>query len=94
VTRKKKQTEEYKREQRTKQETGGKMAEQIDARGLSCPQPVVITKNRMDKVGSGVIEVTVDTATARDNITRLAENQGWRVEVQERGEDYLLTITK
>ena len=53
------------------------MAEQIDARGLSCPQPVVITKNRMDKIGSGVIEVTVDTATARDNITRLAENQGW-----------------
>jgi TusA-related sulfurtransferase len=70
------------------------MAEQVDARGLSCPQPVVITKNRMDKIGSGVIEVMVDTATARDNITRLAENQGWRVEIKETGDEYLLTITK
>jgi TusA-related sulfurtransferase len=70
------------------------MAEQIDARGLSCPQPAVITKNRMDKIGSGVIEVAVDTATARDNISRLAENQGWRVEIKECGEDHLLTLSK
>jgi len=70
------------------------MAEKIDARGLSCPQPVVITKNRMDKIGSGVIEVTVDTATARDNISRLAENQGWRVNIKESEEDYLLTLSK
>jgi TusA-related sulfurtransferase len=70
------------------------MAEQIDARGLSCPQPVVITKKRMDKIGSGIIEVMVDTATARDNITRLAENQGWRVKIKETGDEYLLTITK
>jgi TusA-related sulfurtransferase len=70
------------------------MAEQIDARGLSCPQPVVITKNRMDKIGSGVIEVTVDTASARDNVSRLAENQGWRVKIKETGDEYLLTITK
>ena len=70
------------------------MAEQIDARGLSCPQPVVITKNRMDKIGSGVIEVAVDTATARDNISRLAENQGWQVAVKQTGDEYLLTISK
>ena len=48
----------------------------------------------MDKIGSGVIEVMVDTATARDNITRLAENQGWQVEIKESGEDYLLTLSK
>ena len=70
------------------------MVEQIDARGLSCPQPVVITKNKMDELGKGMIEVMVDTATARDNITRLAENQGWRVEIKEAGDEYLLSISK
>ncbi len=70
------------------------MAEQIDARGLSCPQPVVITKKKMDELGSGTIEITVDTATSRDNIERMARNQGWRVAIQESGENYILIISK
>ena len=70
------------------------MVEQIDARGLSCPQPVVITKKKMDELGKGMIEVMVDTATACDNITRLAENQGWQVEIKEAGDEYLLSISK
>jgi len=70
------------------------IAEQIDARGLSCPQPVVITKKKMDELGSGIIEITVDTATSRDNIERMAQNQGWRVAIRESGDSYILTISK
>ena len=70
------------------------MAEHIDARGLSCPQPVVITKKKMDELGSGIIEITVDTATSRDNIERMAQNQGWRVAIRESGDSYILTISK
>lgn len=70
------------------------MAERIDARGLSCPQPVVITKKKMDELGSGIIEITVDTATSRDNIERMAQNQGWRVVIRESGDSYILTISK
>ena len=62
------------------------MNEQVDARGLSCPQPVVVTRNKMDQIGKGTIEVMVDTATARDNIERMATNQGWQVEVKEKEE--------
>ncbi len=70
------------------------MNEQVDARGLSCPQPVVVTRNKMDQIGKGTIEVMVDTATARDNIERMATNQGWQVEVKEKEDEFLLILTK
>ena len=70
------------------------MSEQVDARGLSCPQPVVVTRKKMDQIGKGTIEVMVDTATARDNIERMATNQGWQVEVKEKEDEFLLILTK
>lgn len=70
------------------------MNEQVDARGLSCPQPVVVTHNKMDQIGKGTIEIMVDTATARDNIERMATNQGWRVEIKEKEGEFLLILTK
>ena len=70
------------------------MSEQVDARGLSCPQPVVVTRKKMDQIGKGTIEVMVDTATARDNIERMATNQSWQVEVKEKEGEFLLIITK
>jgi len=68
--------------------------ERIDARGLSCPQPVVLTKNHIDKIGSGEFEIIVDTGTARDNISRLAGNCGWAAAVRNDGEDIVLTLKK
>lgn len=70
------------------------MPEQLDARGLSCPQPVVITRKKMDEIGKGTIEVLVDTATSKDNIERMANNQGWQIEVQEKEDEFLLSLTK
>ena len=53
----------------------------IDARGLSCPQPVIMTRNAM-AAGVGVLEVWVETGTSRDNVSRMARKEGWRVEVK------------
>jgi TusA-related sulfurtransferase len=41
-----------------------------DARGLLCPEPVLITKKEMERLGQGTFQVLVDTVAARDNITR------------------------
>ena len=68
--------------------------ERLDARGLSCPQPVVLAKNYIDKNGSGEFEIIVDTGTARDNITRLAGNCGWAVSARTEGDDSVLTLKK
>ena len=70
------------------------MAERIDARGLSCPQPVLLTRNKMTAAGSGTIEVLADSAAARDNISRLAKDQGWSISVEERENEFLLTLTR
>ena len=70
------------------------MAEKLDVRGLSCPLPVVKVRNKLTELKEGLLEVLVDTGTARDNITRMANNNGWKVETKEQGEEYLLIINK
>jgi tRNA 2-thiouridine synthesizing protein A len=68
-------------------------AETIDARGLSCPQPVILTKKAIDK-GRFPIEVTVDSETSKENVTRMATHSGCFVNVEERGDLFLLRIDK
>ena len=67
--------------------------DQIDARGLSCPQPVILTKKAAEK-DPEEIKVLVDNITARDNIKRFAGNSGYKFEAKEQGDDFLLTLTK
>jgi TusA-related sulfurtransferase len=66
----------------------------IDARGLSCPQPVIVTDRKMKELGRGVFEVLVDTETAKENITRLARQSGWQLDVNEESGDILLVLKK
>ena len=65
----------------------------LDARGLSCPEPVVmIRKAMMSKEAE--YTMVVDNPTAKENVTRYAEHQGYNVVVSENGDEYTLTITK
>jgi len=71
------------------------MSTVVDARGLSCPQPVLMTLGEIKKLGKGEIRVLVDTDTSKENVSRAAESQGWRVlEIREEGEGYRLDIKK
>ncbi len=56
----------------------------VDASGLSCPQPVLLTRRALAQAAGGTVEVLVDTATSRDNCARVAEKAGWSVAVEER----------
>ena len=65
----------------------------LDARGLSCPEPgVMIRKAMMSKEAKYIM--VVDNPTAKENVTRYAEHQGYKVSVSERDDEYTLTITK
>ncbi len=67
----------------------------IDARGLSCPQPVIMTRQAINETGKGSLEVLVDSGTARDNVTRLAKKNGWSVKIVESSaENYRLVLQK
>ena len=67
----------------------------VDARGLSCPQPVLMTLDEIKRINKGKIEVLVDTDTSRENVSRAAESQGWHVkDIQDDGEGYKVIINK
>ncbi|MBQ9405030.1 MAG: sulfurtransferase TusA family protein [Synergistaceae bacterium] len=66
----------------------------VNARGLSCPQPVMLTKKALAGLDSGRVEVLVDTATSRNNVSRFAENKGWSVDVEELDEGFKVILEK
>lgn len=66
---------------------------QIDARGLSCPEPVVLTRNAL-KSKPEAITVLVDAAVARENVTRFATHAGYEVSVADKSNEWELTITR
>ena len=65
----------------------------VDARGLSCPQPVILARNAI-QAGAFPIEVRVDTTTALENVRRMAERSGMQVAVEAVGNEFRLTISK
>lgn len=69
------------------------MTQQIDARGRSCPEPVLLTKKAVENSPKGVI-VLVDNTTARDNIIRFAKNAGYQVKTEQDGIDYILSLSR
>lgn len=67
----------------------------IDARGLSCPQPVLLTMSKIKEVGSGELYILVDNAASRENVRRAAVSQGWQVLSSEpQGDDFMVAIRK
>ena len=54
----------------------------VDARGLSCPQPAMLTRQALQKVYTGTIEVFVDSSIARENVFRLAKASCCNVTVE------------
>ncbi len=65
----------------------------VDARGFSCPQPVLMTIDEIKRVSKGEIEILVDTDTSKENVSRAAASKGWAVtDVKEEGEGYRVTI--
>jgi tRNA 2-thiouridine synthesizing protein A len=69
------------------------MAKTVDARGFSCPQPVIMARNAV-KAGEFPVEVLVETVTSRENVRRAAEKLGCAVQVEEMGDEFKLTLTK
>jgi len=66
----------------------------VDARGLSCPVPVLKTKEALEGISEGVVTVLVDNKASCENVRRFAQSQGCTVEVVEEGGGFLLTIAK
>lgn len=68
-------------------------AKRIDARGLSCPQPVVLTDQAI-AAGNTDLEILVDNEVARENVMRLASKRGLAAETRPEGGDILIVTAK
>lgn len=62
----------------------------VDARGVSCPQPILMTKQAI-KDYKGDIEIIVDQVAAKSNVERFLKNFGCKdIIIKENEEDIII----
>lgn len=64
----------------------------IDARGLACPQPVLLAKKALEQAGSATL--LVDNSVAVENLRRLAGSLGCAFSVQQAQEAFLVSMAR
>ncbi|MDZ7338806.1 MAG: sulfurtransferase-like selenium metabolism protein YedF [candidate division KSB1 bacterium] len=64
----------------------------VDARGLACPQPVILARKALQE--SNEVVVIVDNDTSRQNVTRMAEKAGCTVRQETRADGIYLHLHK
>jgi selenium metabolism protein YedF len=58
----------------------------LDCRGLACPNPVIKTKELIDRGEVQQLTVLVDNAAAQENVSRFLQRAGFQVKVEGQGE--------
>ncbi|UCD75772.1 MAG: sulfurtransferase TusA family protein [Phycisphaerales bacterium] len=70
------------------------VSETVDARGLSCPQPALLTRQALKRTSGKEVTVLVDTATQVQNCTRTAEQLGWQAVCEENEGTFRLRLRR
>ncbi len=67
----------------------------VDARGLACPQPVLLALNALRSGDGDAVTVLVDAEVSKENVSRAAASRGWYVaDVTHNAPDYQITIVR
>lgn len=64
----------------------------IDARGLSCPEPVLLTREALLHHPNQPFTVLVSDPTPRENVGRLLTNRGRRFDVAPDGDGWRIVV--
>lgn len=70
------------------------MKKVVDARGLTCPQPVVLTKKALDSRDINEVLTIVDNPTALENVVRMVKTLNLESMVDEKEGQYYISINK
>ncbi len=65
----------------------------INAKGLSCPEPVLLAKRAVE-AGDFPFTILVDDETPRENILRFANNNNYRAVLVEKDDHYAIEFTR
>ncbi len=68
------------------------MTKIVDARSLACPEPVILTGKALQEADE-VITI-VDNEPARDNVSRLGENEGCTVAIEQKDDGIYVTLRR
>ena len=63
----------------------------LDCRGLACPNPVIKTKELIDRGDVQQLTVLVDNPAAQENVSRLLQRAGFEVSVEAQGDAAAVT---
>ena len=63
----------------------------VDGRGLSCPQPVLLTMQALKKEAD-CYEILVDNNTAVENVSRFIKNAGKEFTVTPSGDEFIIEV--
>ena len=66
----------------------------IDARGYSCPTPLLMVQKAIKEQNPATLEVAVDNQCSVENVKRFAQNAGYQVKVSDFEGDFKLVLTK
>ena len=67
---------------------------EVDVKGLSCPIPVVKTKQAMESDPKETVTVLIDSNVSKENVSRLAELKKYSIQVEQKGdEEFKLILT-
>ncbi|MGL5089017.1 MAG: sulfurtransferase-like selenium metabolism protein YedF [Cetobacterium sp.] len=66
----------------------------VNALGLTCPMPVILTKNALKSLAEGSIEVIVDNKISKENIEKFSKEMGYFFNTKFDGDIFYIEITK
>ncbi len=64
---------------------------EIDARGLACPAPVLLTKEAIETENPAFLKIIVDGAACRQNVCRFLESQQFEATAEQHGNEFHIT---
>ncbi len=65
----------------------------IDTCGMSCPQPLLMTKNALKQSSDG-LDIITDSNNSKTTIHRYLENEGYTVKIEEANDTFVLKARK
>lgn len=66
---------------------------EVDARGLSCPLPVMRTEEALHD-GANELRVLVDSGTAKQNVANMLKDSGYRVEIAQTANEWTIVASR
>ncbi|MGL5000962.1 MAG: sulfurtransferase-like selenium metabolism protein YedF [Cetobacterium sp.] len=66
----------------------------VNALGLTCPMPVILTKNALKNLTEGSVEVSVDNKISKENIEKFSKEMGYSFYTKSEGDIFVIKITK